>query len=323
MQFFDETLAKMKHLFKVEPCAVAHDLHPGYMSTRMALASRIERKIGVQHHHAHIASCMAENHLQGEVIGVAFDGTGYGTDGRIWGGEFLIAGYADFQRMAHFRNVRLPGGDAAIKQPWRMALSYLSDIFEDHAPLQLSCFKKVPSARLALVQSMLSRRLNTVETSSCGRLFDAVAALTGLASEVTFEGQAAIALEAAATQEDRRYDFRIHDGEPSIIDFHPMIEEVVNDVARSRQTGEISGRFHNTLSAAIGEMCSRIKVSTGLNRVCLSGGTFQNAYVLHRTVHDLRARGFGVFLHSVVPANDGGIALGQAVIANALLKRGE
>ena len=323
MQFFEETLAKMKRLFRVTPQAVAYDLHPHYMSTRMAVASHIERKISVQHHHAHIASCMADNHLSGDVIGVAFDGTGYGLDGKIWGGEFLTVNFTDFIRRAHFRYVSLPGGDAAIRQPWRMALSYLRDALGDQAPRNLPCFRDIPEQQVSVVDSMLSRRLNTVETSSCGRLFDAVAALAGLAAEVTFEGQAAIALEAAATQSEQRYEFDIEDGEPAIIDFRAMIAAIVRDLSNGIAAGEISSRFHNTLSMATVQVCIRIRELTALNRICLSGGSFQNAYLLHRTVEDLRARGFGVFLHTVVPANDGGIALGQAVIANALLRRGD
>ncbi len=323
MRFFEETLAKMKRLFRVEPKAVAHDLHPGYMSTRMALASEIERKIGVQHHHAHIASCMAENHLQGPVIGVAFDGTGYGTDGLIWGGEFLVADYAGFTRAAHLRNVLLPGGDAAVRQPWRMAVSYLRDTFGEEWPRTLPCFRSVPERQIALVDAMLSRRVNTVETSSCGRLFDAVAALAGMGGEVTFEGQAAIALECAAKPEDGRYGYDIQGAETLVVDFRPMIAEIVADVSRNVAAGDISSRFHNTLSAAVGDVCERIREATGLDQICLSGGTFQNVYLLHRTVQDLRGRGFGVFLQSVVPANDGGIALGQAAIANALLQRGD
>ena len=224
MQFFEETLSKLKHIFKVAPRVAAYDLHPGYMSTRMAMASGIEHKIGVQHHHAHIASCMAENHLQGKVLGVALDGTGFGTDGRIWGGEFLLADFGGFARRAHLRNVLLPGGDAAVRQPWRMALSYLRDAFGQQMPNHLGFFSGIEERQVALVDTMLTRRIQTVETSSCGRLFDAVAALLGLASEVTFEGQAAIALEAAADRGiDERYDFEIEEGEPIILDLRPVI----------------------------------------------------------------------------------------------------
>ncbi len=320
MRFFEETLARMQHVFRVTPRAVAHDLHPDYMSTRMALASTIERKIGVQHHHAHIASCMAENHLQGQVLGVAMDGTGFGTDGKIWGGEFLVADYATFTRRAHLRNVLLAGGNAAVRQPWRMALSYLLDAFEKPADR----FRRVPDKQVALVNAMLTRGIQTVETSSCGRLFDAVAAMLGLALEVSFEGQAAIALESVAAEgTDGRYDFCLDGDGPIVVDFRPMIVAMAKDISADKHIGEISSCFHNTLSAAIGEVCGQIRASDGVNRVCLSGGTFQNLYLLGRTVVELRRRGFEVFLHALVPANDGGLSLGQAMVANERLRRGE
>jgi hydrogenase maturation protein HypF len=323
MRFFEETLAGMKGLFKVTPRAVAYDLHPGYRSTRMALECGIERKIGVQHHHAHIASCMAENHLRGPVIGVAMDGTGYGTDGKIWGCEFLVADFAGVERRAHLRYVPIPGGDAAVRQPWRMARSYCRDAFGAQIPA-LACFGAVPERQLELLDKMIAQQVQTVDTSSCGRLFDAVAALTGLATEVTFEGQAAIALETAALAGiDDRYAFEIQAGEPATLDMRPTLIDVVADLARGRLVGEISACFHNTLSAAIAELCSRIQVSDSLHRVCLSGGTFQNAYLLERTVVELQRRGLEVFLHAMVPANDGGIALGQAVIANEVLRKGD
>ncbi len=324
MRFFEETLLNMKRMFKVEPQVAAYDLHANYMSTRMALASKIERKIGVQHHHAHVASCMAENHLRGKVIGVAFDGTGFGIDGRIWGGEFLVADFAGFTRRAHLRNVLLPGGDRAVRQPWRMALSYLRDTFGEQLPNGIECFRSVNEKQLELVDAMISRRLQTVETSSCGRLFDAVAALVGIESEVSFEGQAAIALEAAtASGIERCYGFDIVEGDPSVLDFRPMIAEIVENLSSGKAAGEISARFHNTLSAAVVEVCCRIRANDGLDRVCLSGGTFQNFYLLGRAVAELRRRGFGVFLQATVPANDGGIALGQAVIANERIQRGD
>lgn len=324
MQFFEETLSKAKYLFRVEPHAAAYDLHPNYTSSRLALSSDIERKFGVQHHHAHIASCMAENHLRGKVIGVAFDGTGYGTDGRIWGGEFLVADFAGFERRAHLRNVLLAGGDAPVRHPWRMALSYLRDTFGEQVPAGLDCFRGVTENQLGIVDRMIASRFHTIETSSCGRLFDAVAALVGLGETVTFEGQAAIALETASARGiERRYSFEIVEDEAAVLDFRPMIAEIVKDLSQGKTAGEISSCFHNTLIAAVVEVCCRVKRSDGLNRVCLSGGTFQNLYLLERTVAELRSRGFGVFLHATVPCNDGGIALGQAVIANELLHRGD
>jgi hydrogenase maturation protein HypF len=317
-EFFEETLANLKKLFRVEPRAVAYDLHPQYMSTRFALRLPIERKIGVQHHHAHIASCMAENHLSGKVIGVALDGTGYGTDGKIWGGEFLVADYAGFERAAHLRYVPLPGGDAAVRQPWRMALSYLRDTFAANLP-ELPLLADVPAPQIAVVDSLLRRRLNCVDTSSCGRLFDAVAALVGIRRDVTFEGQAAIELEMAADPSiDRAYPFAIA-GEPLQIDLRPAIESIVSEVRRSVPPGEIAAAFHATIANIIVEVCRRIRRIHELDRVCLSGGTFQNMFLLQRAVAGLRAAGFQVSLHSEVPPNDGGIALGQAVIANARL----
>lgn len=324
MLFFEETLAKMKHLFNVSPQAVAHDLHPSYRSTRMALASGIERRFAVQHHHAHIASCMAENHIGDKVIGVAMDGTGLGIDGTIWGGEFLVADLAGFERRAHLRYLPLPGGDAAVHQPWRMALSYLRDSFGPDIPSDIACFYGLSSKQFNLVDTMLSRRNLTVQTSSCGRLFDAVAALLGLGSVVTFEGQAAIGLETIADPGvTDRYLFDLQEGEPMVVDLRQTIATIVRDLASHRSIAEISASFHNTLSAAIVEVCCRIRKSEALDRVCLSGGVFQNHRLLSRTVAQLRSSGFGVFLHAMVPANDGGISLGQAVIANELLRRGD
>jgi hydrogenase maturation protein HypF len=324
LRFFEETLEKMKHLFKVSPKAIAHDQHPGYRSTRIALASAIERRFAVQHHHAHIASCMAENHLGGMVIGVAMDGTGFGSDGTIWGGEFLVADFAGFERRAHLRAVPLPGGDAAIRQPWRMALSHLLDSLGPQIQDDVACFRSVSATEFKLVDTMLSRGIQTVQTSSCGRLFDAVAALLGMGSEVTFEGQAAIALEMAANPRvTDHYGFELHQGEPIVVDLRPTIGAIVRDVTRKRPVDEISARFHNTLSAAIVEVCCCIRRSDGLDRVCLSGGVFQNHFLLGLTAAQLRHSGFGVFLHAMVPANDGGISLGQAVIANELIRRGD
>jgi hydrogenase maturation protein HypF len=307
--FFEETLANLKKLFRVEPRAVAYDLHPQYLSTRFALGIPDLPKIGVQHHHAHIASCMAENGLEGKVIGVALDGTGYGTDGRIWGGEFLVAGYRGFERRAHFRYVPLAGGDAAIRQPWRAALAYLLDTFGDVPP---DLLRAIPEERVRVVRRMMAAGVNTVETSSCGRLFDAVASLVGLRHEVNFEGQAAIELEAIADPgEPGRYPFEIADGEPWQIDFRPAIAAM----SKGGSPAAIAARFHNTLAAAIVETCIRLHRETGLNRICLSGGTFQNMRLLGTTCGLLREAGFELYLHAKVPPNDGGLALGQAAIA--------
>jgi hydrogenase maturation protein HypF len=299
--FFEETLANLKKLFRVDPRAVAYDLHPGYLSTKYALGLEGVEKIGVQHHHAHIASCMAENGLTGEVIGVAMDGTGYGADGAIWGGEFLVAGYAGFTRRAHLRYVPLAGGDRAVREPWRSALGYLG------AEERIA---GVPEERVRAVRRMIATGTNTVMTSSCGRLFDAVAALVGLRTEVNFEGQAAIELEAIVDPScEERYVFDIGGEE---IDFRAMMERIVRE---RTAPSVVAARFHNTLAAAIHEMCLRMRRESGLKRVCLSGGTFQNMRLLGLVAQALRGSGFELFLHRRVPPNDGGIALGQAAIA--------
>ncbi len=324
LRFFEETLSNLKKLFRVEPRAVAYDLHPNYRSTRFAQDLPIERKIGVQHHHAHIASCMAENHARGKVIGVALDGTGYGADGKIWGGEFLIADLAGFERRAHLRYVPMPGGDAAVRQPWRMALSYLRDTFGSSPLPAVDFLQHVPEKQVVLVDAMIARHIQTMETSSTGRLFDAVAAMVGLGSEVTFEGQAAIALESAAQPGvSQRYSFHIEQTEPMQLDMRPMLQEIVRDLTLSKPVGYIAACFHNTIAAAILELCRRLRQQEGLTRVCLSGGVFQNMYLLNSTVKDLDRDGFQVFLHALVPPNDGGISLGQAAIANEILRQEE
>ena len=321
--FFEETLANLKKLFRVEPQAVAYDLHPQYLSTRFALQLPVEIKIGVQHHHAHIASCMAENHLRGKVIGVAFDGTGYGTDGKIWGGEFLVADFAGFERYAHLRYVPLPGGDAAVRQPWRMAVSYLRDAFGPRSlPAGLPFLQGLAEKHVALVEAMIERDLNCVATSSCGRLFDAVASLINLRQEVNFEGQAAIELEMVA-QPDRAdpYPFEMYGSDPVELDLRPMVREIVQELLQSRTAGVIAARFHNTLASMIVAVCRRVRERDHREEVCLSGGTFQNVYLLERTIAGLRREGFRVYTHALVPPNDGGISLGQAVIANAILSQ--
>jgi hydrogenase maturation protein HypF len=321
--FYRETLERMKQLFRIAPTAVAYDLHPEYLSTKLALEMTEVPQIGVQHHHAHIASCMVENGIVDKVIGVAFDGTGFGTDGKIWGGEFLIADFAGFERRAHFRYIPLAGGDRAVREPWRLALSYLIDTFGAQlSGLDLPLFQRVPPKKIATVRSMIERRINTVDTSACGRLFDAVASIAGVRHEVNFEAQAAIELEGLCLAGvDATYPFEITADSPWQIDVRPMIERIVRDVLAAQPVGWIAATFHNTIACIVVEVCVRLRLAEGIRRVCLSGGTFQNVYLVERAVSLLRAKGFEVFLHSKVPPNDGGISLGQAVIANAALKR--
>jgi hydrogenase maturation protein HypF len=330
LQFFEQTLDRMSRLFHVQPRIVAHDLHPGYLSSQFAMKFPAERRIAVQHHHAHIAACMAEHGLKGPVIGIAWDGTGLGTDNTIWGGEFLIADYSGFERAAHLRGVLLPGGDAAVREPWRIARSYLHDALGTNTvdtvlPPDETFAPSIPQSSLHTIDAMLRRRLHVVETSSCGRLFDAVASLTGLHQTVSYEGQGAIALEdIAAPDIHGRYDFLVVPlaGSPAQVDTRPMVRQIISDVERGVRTSHISARFHNTLATIAVEVCGHLRSQHSLHRVCLGGGCFQNMRLLRSCVDGLRASGFDVFYPQRVPTNDGGIALGQAAIACELVSRG-
>ncbi|MFZ0273708.1 MAG: carbamoyltransferase HypF [Acidobacteriaceae bacterium] len=318
LRFFEETLERMARLFHVTPAAVAYDLHPSYLSTQFALRLPGLRKIAVQHHHAHIASCMAEHQLDGRVIGVAWDGTGLGTDSTIWGGEFLAADYLGFDRYARLRPVLLPGGDSGVREPWRVARSYLFDTLSA-IPEHPRWTAMAAPERLRIVDTMLAKRINTIPTSSAGRLFDAVASLIGLRHSVSFEGQAAMMLEAAADAwsgpSPHAYDFTIASASPTDVDLRPMIHQIVAELEVDTPASRIAARFHSTLVAVISEVCRRMRAELQLNRVCLSGGCFQNAVLLEGCLETLHTEGFEVFCHREVPTNDGGISLGQAAIA--------
>jgi len=268
---------------------------------------------------------MAEHGLDGPVIGVAFDGLGYGGDGTIWGGEFLVADIARYTRRAHLRCVPMAGGDRAIREPWRMALSYLRDALEeDPISLALPGWDAISRKKIEIVTSMMQRGLNTVQTSSCGRLFDAVASIIGLRHQASYEGQAAIELEMAAPDGVvDSYPFTIQATRPWEIDMRPAIKSLVREARDRRSIGSMAAKFHNTLVAVIVEICRRLRERDGLNLVCLGGGVFQNAYLLTRVLAALRDRGFEVFVNRKVPPNDGGIALGQAAVANAIASAGD
>ncbi len=322
LQFFEQTLERMQRLIQAVPRVVAHDLHPGYLSTRFAKQLDVERRIGVQHHHAHIASCIAEHRLEGPVLGIAFDGTGLGLDGTIWGGEFLVADLSSCKRYAHFRNVVLAGGDKAVREPWRVARSYLLDAFDGAVPPGIIWQNSVPAASVRALDALLEKRIQTVETSSCGRLFDAVASLAGLHQLVSFEGQAAMSLEAIAEEIDESYNFACEGQRLLQVDMRPMVHQIVDDVQRGVSAGRISARFHNTLIAIVGDVCAKMRRDTGLARVCLSGGCFQNVRLLRGCLRTLRSNGFEVFSPQQVPCNDAGVSLGQAAVACELLRRG-
>ena len=319
-RFFGEACAHLRRILEVDPQIVAHDLHPEYLSTRWALAQRSCRSIGVQHHHAHIASVMAENHVDGPVIGFALDGTGYGTDQTIWGGEVLIAGYAHFERAAHLACIPMPGGEAAVREPWRMAVAYLARHFgREFLERRLQLVEEIGRGRIETLLRMIERGANSPLTSSCGRLFDAVAAVIGIRSHVSYEAQAAIELEMAISDPDREvppYPLRLlRDREPWIIDTRPLFELLLDDVDAGAAQSVLSQRFHNGLIEILVQVAVLLREKHRLDRVCLSGGTFQNVYLFERLIRRLRDRSFEVFTHAEVPAGDGGLSLGQALVA--------
>jgi hydrogenase maturation protein HypF len=316
---FLNDLALYEKLFAISPRLVAHDLHPDYASTKYALRRGEEeglQNLAVQHHHAHLASCMAEHGLAETVIGVTFDGTGYGADGAIWGGEFLIGDYVQFRRAAHFRYVGLPGGDQAVREPWRIALAHLLDATGAADLLE----KRLPAPATRTVRQMIERRFNTPLTSSAGRLFDAVACLAGLRDRVSFEGQAAMELEwsAECANPDSSYEWELlgaAPGNPLRIDARPLIRGVSEAVRRGHGTSRIARRFHATMADIIVGVCERLRAESGINAVVLSGGVFMNVMLLQDSLGRLRERGFRVYRHERVPCNDGGLSLGQLAIA--------
>ena len=323
LRSLQDGIGYFERLFRVQPEAIAYDLHPDYLSTRYAL-ERSQREglpaVGVQHHHAHAAACMADNGLPGDqpVIGVAFDGTGYGQDGTIWGGEFLVADYREFQRPFHLACFPLPGGDAAIRRPARTALALLWSLGLDWddwlAPVQGVCFEERQALRI-----QLERGLNTIPTSSMGRLFDAVAALAGVRQEVNYEAQAAIEFEAAGEfaaadgSESGAYPFEVRE---ETVEVGGAIRALLGDLRAGIQPPVISARFHNGIAQVVREVCVELKRRTDLASVALSGGVWQNMLLLREASRLLREAGFTVLVHHRVPANDGGISLGQAVVAS-------
>jgi hydrogenase maturation protein HypF len=319
---YQRMVERMTELFRVRPIAVAHDLHPDYLSTRYALGlDPALPRVAVQHHHAHVAACMAEHRLTGPVIGVAFDGSGYGPDGAVWGGEILVADYAGFERVGHLGYVGMPGGDRAAREPFRMALAHLLRAFGAWDP-ELSPLREATDAERRMIRWQIERETNAPLTSSVGRLFDAVASLAGVRHRARFEAQAAMELESLAEGlSGAPYPVEIAGGAPLVIEPGPMIRGVVGDLAKGAPPPRIAARFHATVAEAVVRVCERVRASRGLDRVVLAGGVFQNAILLGATCQGLDAGGFEVFSHHLVPPNDGGIALGQAAVAHARLER--
>jgi hydrogenase maturation protein HypF len=306
LRSFTEGVSHYQRLFDVTPEVVAHDLHPEYLSTKYALELADVELVGVQHHHAHLASCLADNGVSGPVVGLACDGLGYGTDGTLWGGEIMVASLRGFQRLGHLEAVPLPGGTTAIRQPWRMAAAYVADAevarrHQDHWPAVLA---------------MAAKGINSPLTSSAGRLFDAAAAILGVRDSINYEGQAAVELEQlAAPEEKNAYPAAIQAGVPFRIRGSDLLHAVIEDRTDGVPAPVIAARFHHGVAALIEAGCLLMRERYDLGTVALSGGVFQNLLLLNATVERLEARGFRVLLHSRVPCNDGGISLGQAVVA--------
>jgi len=328
---FEDGIEHFERLFRIDPEVIAYDLHPNYMATRYAL-ERAERQdipvVGVQHHHAHIASCMAEHGLKGDkpVIGISFDGTGYGDDGAIWGGEFLFADYYGYHRYAHLAYTPLPGGDKAIKEPWRMTLSWLHTLgiewSDDLPPVQYSVNGEQSTVEnsqskfhsLDALGHQLSAGINTPNTSSMGRLFDAVSVLAGVRQTVNYEAQAAIEIEALADPHINDH-YRFNTQNSQFVDPAPMFKEIITDLRSGVGISTISARFHNGLAQLVTDTSLAMRKEFGINTVVLSGGVWQNITLLNKSLALLTKEGFEVLIHEKVPTNDGGISLGQAMIA--------
>jgi hydrogenase maturation protein HypF len=340
---FESTLSLYKKLFHIEPEIVAYDLHPEYLATKYAreLGESGMKVVPVQHHHAHIASCMADNGLESPVIGVAFDGTGMGADGNVWGGEFLVADYRGYKRVGHLEYLPLPGGAAAIKRPCRTAIGYiltllredvLNAIIAGEARRPESAFAgQVNEEEIDVIKRQIERKINSPLTSSMGRLFDAISALLGIRGVIDYEGQAAVELEMAAyssviarrvsdepiSGDDESYPYHIvEDHGMRIVRLRDLLSAIIEELGEGVSRERISLKFHNTVAQMINEMCHLIANETAITQVALSGGVFQNRLLLRKTVGLLERSGFQVLTHRQVPCNDGGISLGQAVIAN-------
>jgi hydrogenase maturation protein HypF len=317
-EHYQKNIEHFKKVFSFSPKFIVHDMHPEYLSTKYALTYDLP-KIAVQHHHAHIVSCMFENKLAQKVIGVCYDGTGYGTDGRIWGGEFMICDRKEFTRVGHLDYLKMPGGEKAIKEPWRMGISYLYKALESDEKVSRELLDLYGERAEKLVP-ILDANINCPQTSSMGRLFDAVSNIMGIADKVTYEGQAAIELETVAEAEiEEAYSYKITKEDSYIIEFDEMIREIAHDRFKGVSVNIMAAKFQNTIVNMSVKMCRNLREDTGLNDVVLSGGVFQNSCILTKIFRNLAKEGFLVYTHSYLPSNDGGVAIGQIIIADELI----
>ncbi len=313
---FELAIADLLALSRTSPELVVHDLHPEYLSTKFAASSSLGPLLGVQHHHAHLAACLADAGRSGPAIGAIFDGLGWGNDGTLWGGEILVGDASGCERVAHLRPVAMPGGTAAIREPWRMALAYLTAAYGHDVPPLAALRGHLEQAPQVLEQCRPGR---SITTTSMGRLFDAVAVACGIGTKVTYEGQAAIGLEQLAKQPERRYRVELSEDAPAHIETASVVEAIVADLMAGLDPARVAGAFHRWVADAVLASSERSRAQTGIAVVALSGGVFQNRLLTELTVPTLTEAGFEVLLHRQVPPNDGGISLGQAAIGRAAL----
>jgi len=312
--FYEKTIDQFIQLFRIKPALLAVDMHPSYISTKTGMHFGDLPVVQVQHHHAHIASCMAEHRLDEKVIGVALDGTGFGTDGNIWGSEFLVCDLNDFDRITHFDYLPMPGGDGATEEPWRMAVSYLYKVYgKDFLKLDLPLLKLIAPEKIELIIQMIDKKINCPLSSGAGRLFDCVASLLDLVQVATFQAEGPMRLEAMLDPKcTENYQFV----RSQTIKFDETIRGIVQDISDETDISTISAKFHNTIVLAIFETVKAIRLREGIEKVVLSGGVFQNKYLLEKTIGLLEKNNFKVYSHAAVPGNDGGIALGQLAVAS-------
>ncbi len=320
---YKKSIELFKNILEIEPEVIVYDMHPEYFSSKISKEIFKDlKKIEVQHHHSHIASCMADNKLKNEkIIGVAFDGTGYGIDGKIWGGEFLICDYEDFERTCHLKYMPILG-EISIKEVWRIGAAYLYKIFGDEfLNLDIEFVRKIDKKKWEIMKTQIDNNINLFYNSSMGRLFDAVSSICGIREKITYEGQASIELEMKIEKDIKRkhYDYEIKkENNVYIIDPEIILREIVKDIKNKVSVGIISFKFHITISEIINQICKILRDERNINKVCLSGGVFQNIFLLNETFNLLKKNKFEVFIHNKVPTNDGGISLGQAIIATFL-----
>lgn len=319
-EFYKESISRFSKLFRFEPKLIVSDMHPDYLSSKYADDLNV-KNIKVQHHHAHIASCMAENDVDEKVIGISFDGTGYGNDGNIWGGEILICDLEDFERYTHFEYIKQPGGDASNHHPWRMLLSYLIYYFGDDFVKQNNfLFKGIDNSEINLVTSIIDKNLNCPLSSSAGRLFDSVAALLGVCKNSTYHAEAPMRLETLASKSNTKSIYTVDISKQ--ISFKTCFSEIINDIKNKRNLSDIAMAFHNTIIDLVITIATKIKNETNLEKIALSGGSFQNRILLEGCENELESNGFQVYSQSAIPSNDGGIAIGQIAIAAKRREKG-